>query len=166
MESPKELDTFTENGNSDRDNDQESGDRVDENDHGHQSTCGRQGTCGHQRTRGCQKTCGRQSTRGYQSASKSNSHGKDTSKDTDLSPLAKSNEITDINFEEPLELCPLRDPGPYLPSKTDVLALSLLELYFDNTAMNRIQWCTQRTGKCQSKNNINSLKEDQLLYQN
>ena len=38
MESPKELDTFTENGNSDRDNVQESGDRVDENDHGHQST--------------------------------------------------------------------------------------------------------------------------------
>lgn len=142
MDLPKELDTFTENGNSDRDNDQESGDRADENDHGHQSTRGCQGTRGHQRTRGCQKTRGRQSTHRYQSASESNSHGKDASKDTDLSPLAKSIEITDINFEEPLEFCPLCDPGPYLPSKTDVSALSLLELYFDNTAMNRIQRCT------------------------
>ena len=95
LDLPKELDTFTEN-NSDRDNDQESGDRADENDHGNQSTCGRQGTRGHQRTRGCQKTRGCQSTHGYQSASKSNSHGKDASKDTDLSPLAKSIEITDI----------------------------------------------------------------------
>ena len=39
--------------------------------------------------------------------------------------------IKDTQFEQPEEFCPLREPGPHIPSGCDVNALSLFELFFN-----------------------------------
>ena len=46
--------------------------------------------------------------------------------------------IPDDNFEGAPEFQPRRTPGPHLPPNTDVSALDLFELYFDDTVITRL----------------------------
>lgn len=52
---------------------------------------------------------------------------------------AVSISVGDTKFQEPSdEFCPLRLPGPYLPEMNEVSALSLFELFFNDTILDQI----------------------------
>ena len=50
--------------------------------------------------------------------------------------------IKDTQFEQSEEFCPLREPGPHIPSGCDVNALFLFELFFNVSIIARIVHAT------------------------
>lgn len=50
--------------------------------------------------------------------------------------------IKDTQFDQPEEFCPLREPGPHIPSGCDINALSLFELFFNASIIARIVHAT------------------------
>ena len=76
----------------------------------------------------------------------------------DALPLSAINiqmrEKADITHDD---FCPLREPGVYLPNNIDISALSLFELFFDETVLKRLLDTTLEYAELKQAENVSDI---------